>query len=141
MKADKSGMFLRIILYDETIIHYAKLFLPFSSEISLPKQSSAVVIITASLYLLYTVAQKGHSKNTQQALFCLQLSFKFCANISLNENITWLFPLKHNLCHQKAHKKLHIRHYYAYLNFSCSCRVMSNLKLTSRLVPRKFAPF
>ena len=73
------------VLYcDEIIIYYAKLVLPFSSEISLPKQSSTVVIITASLYPLYTVAQKGHNKNTQQTLFCLQLSLNFVQNISLN---------------------------------------------------------
>ena len=43
------------VLYDDEItIYYAKLFLPFSSKISLPKQSSTVVIITGkSLSLVY----------------------------------------------------------------------------------------
>ena len=43
-----------VLYYDETIIYYAKLFLPFSSELFL----RTVVIITACLYPLYTVAQE-----------------------------------------------------------------------------------
>ena len=45
------------VLYNnETTIYYAKLFLPFSSELFL----RTVVIITARLCPLYTVAQNGH---------------------------------------------------------------------------------
>ena len=45
-----------VLYYDETIMYYAKLFLPFSSELFL----RTVVIITARLCPLYTVAQNGH---------------------------------------------------------------------------------
>ena len=55
IKADKSGSSC-VLYYDETIIYYAKLFLPFSSELFL----RTVVIITARLCPLYTVAQNGH---------------------------------------------------------------------------------
>ena len=47
-----------VLYYDETIIHYVKLFLPFSSELFLPFSSElflrTVVIITACLCSLYT---------------------------------------------------------------------------------------
>ena len=45
-----------VLYYDKTMIYYAKLFLPFSSELFL----RTVVIITARLCPLYTVAQNGH---------------------------------------------------------------------------------
>ena len=45
-----------VLYYDEIIIYDAKLYLPFSSELYL----RTVVIITARLCLLYTVAQNGH---------------------------------------------------------------------------------
>ena len=45
-----------VLYYDETIICFAKLFLPFLSELFL----RTVVIITARLYPFYTVAQNGH---------------------------------------------------------------------------------
>ena len=49
-------------------------------------------------------------------LYCQKLgNFKF-------------FPLKNNLCHQKAHKKLHIRHYYGYFGFLSGLRVIAASK-------------
>ena len=37
-------------------------------------------------------------------------------------------PLKNNLCHQKAYKKLHIRHYYSYFGFLSGLRVIATSK-------------
>ena len=57
IKADRIKVVCSCVLYNnETTIYYAKLFLPFSSELFL----RTVVIITARLCPLYTVAQNGH---------------------------------------------------------------------------------
>ena len=48
-----------VLYYDETTIYYTKLFLSFSSELFL-RTVLTVVIITARLCPLYTVAQNGH---------------------------------------------------------------------------------
>ena len=89
-----------VLYYDETIIYYAKLFLPFSSELFL----RTVVIITARLYPLYTVAQNGHyynNENTQQTLFCRQFSFKFCAKHFLTK-ILHFIKNEHTLSRAEA---------------------------------------
>ena len=58
-----------VLYYDETTIYYTKLFLSFSSELFLRTVLAycscvlflrTVVIITARLCPLYTVAQNGH---------------------------------------------------------------------------------
>ena len=59
------------------------------------------------LYTLYFIIR---------LLYCQKLgNFKF-------------LPLKNNLCHQKAHKKLHIRHYYSYFGFLSGLRVIATSK-------------